>query len=229
MSSDHLNYLTIVDENGNEQVIETTDSHPFWVVTDEPDLDRAARSVVDENGVVLYHENLEPGLNGYWVEAKDLRVGDVFLGADGELSTLTNIVRVEQNGGIAVFNFEVEGNHNYFILAKEYDYGQTCVLVHNATIDCKVTDVFRGGNTLILEDIKHVKIKDGLVQPTHGLSLNLDPNKVSIFGGAYQVKSIPDDLQIIQRGKDPLHYEIVHKFPMAVEQYKLLLSKVVLE
>ena len=124
--------MTIIDANGNEQTLETTDGHPLWVVTDEPDLDRAARSVVDENGVLLYHENLEPGLNGFWVEAKDLRVGDVFLGANGELSTLTNIVRVEQSGGIAVFNFTVEGNHNYFILAKEYEYGQSCVLVHNA-------------------------------------------------------------------------------------------------
>ena len=94
---------------------------------------RTAREVVDENGVILYHENLEPGLNGFWVEAKDLKVGDVFLGANGELSTLVNAVRVEQEGGIAVFNFTVDGNHNYFILAKEYEYGQTCVLVHNAS------------------------------------------------------------------------------------------------
>ena len=28
-SSDHINYLTIVDENGKEQTIETTDGHPF--------------------------------------------------------------------------------------------------------------------------------------------------------------------------------------------------------
>ena len=134
LTSDHINHLTIIDENGDEQVIETTDSHPFWVVTDDPDLERAASEVVDENGAILYHENLEPGSNGFWVEAKDLRVGDVFLGANGELSTLTNIVRVEQEGGIAVFNFTVEGNHNYYIIAKEYEYGQTSVLVHNARI-----------------------------------------------------------------------------------------------
>jgi len=119
-------------EDGNEQVIETTDAHPFWVVTDEPDLERTARSVVNENGVWLYHENIAPTENGFWVEAKDLRVGDVFLGANGELTTLTNIVRVEQSGGIDVFNFTVAGNHNYFILAKEYGLGQTSVLVHNA-------------------------------------------------------------------------------------------------
>ena len=61
----------------------------------------------------------------------------MFLGANGELSTLINAVRVEQEGGIAVFNFTVEGNHNYFILAKEYEYGQTCVLVHNASCSIK--------------------------------------------------------------------------------------------
>jgi len=123
-------------ENGREQTIETTDGHPFWVVTDNPDLSRAARSVVDENGFILYHENIEPGLNGYWVEAKDLRVGDVFLGANGELSTLTDILRVEQSDGITVFNFSVEGNHNYYILAKEFEYGQSCILVHNAGPTC---------------------------------------------------------------------------------------------
>ena len=131
--SDHINYLTIIDKNGYEQVLETTDGHPFWVVTDEPDLNRMARKVNEEDGVILYHENLEPGLNGFWVEAKDLKVGDVFLGANGELSTLTNIVRVELDDEISVFNFSVEGNHNYFVLAKEYSYGQTCVLVHNTT------------------------------------------------------------------------------------------------
>ena len=97
-------------------------------MTDEPDLERAARSYADG----MYHENLGCNDTGFWVEAKDLQIGDVFLGANGELSTLTNIVRVEQSGGIAVFNFTVEGNHNYFILAKEYDYGQSCILVHNA-------------------------------------------------------------------------------------------------
>jgi hypothetical protein len=136
-TSDHINYLTIVDENGHEQTLETTDGHPFWVVTDTPDFSRAARSVVDENGILLYHENLEPGLNGFWVEAKDLRVGDVFLGANGELSVLVDSVRVEFDENVAVYNFAVEGNHDYFVIAKG-DYGQTCILVHNANF------VYRG-------------------------------------------------------------------------------------
>ena len=129
--SDHINHLAVVGEDGNEQLIETTDSHPFWVVTDEPDLERAARAVVDENGLIIYHDNIEPGLNGFWVEAKDLRIGDVFLGANGELSTLTGLMRVEQSGGIAVFNFEVAGNHNYFVIAKNVEGATTAVLAHN--------------------------------------------------------------------------------------------------
>ena len=139
--SDHINYLTIIDEYGREQVIETTDGHPFWVVTDEPDLERAAREVVDENGVILYHENIAPGLNGFWVEAKDLRAGDVFLGANGELSTLVAAERVVFPDGIKVYNFTVEGNHNYFVIAKDDPFGQTCILVHNAnyTIVSKTT------------------------------------------------------------------------------------------
>ena len=135
LTSKHVCYLTIEDEQGNEQTIETTDAHPFWVVSEDPDLTRSAGEYVNENGVWLYHENMAPTDNGYWVEAKDLRVGDVFLGADGKLSTLTNKTRVEQDGGIAVFNFTVEGNHNYFVLAKDFGYGQSCVLVHNACWD----------------------------------------------------------------------------------------------
>ncbi|GHT34938.1 hypothetical protein FACS189427_03200 [Planctomycetales bacterium] len=130
--SDHLDYLTIVDADGNEQVIETTDSHPFWVVTDSPDLSRAASEIVVENGTTLYHENLGVSANGYWVEAKDLRIGDVFIGANGELSTLVAQERVTFADGIKVYNFTVDGNHDYFVIAQTAEYGQTCILVHNA-------------------------------------------------------------------------------------------------
>jgi len=130
--ADHINYLTIEDENGNIQTLEVTDVHPFWVVTDEPDLERAARGLVDENGVWLYHENIGPTDNGFWVEAKDLREGDVFLGANGELSTVVSNERVEFPEGVTVYNFTVDGNHNYFVIAQGDESGQTCVLVHNA-------------------------------------------------------------------------------------------------
>ena len=69
---------------------------------------------------------------GYWVEAKDLREGDVFIGANGELSILISAERVVFPEGIKVYNFTVDGNHNYFVIAKCDEFGQTCVLVHNA-------------------------------------------------------------------------------------------------
>ena len=55
---------------------------------------------------------------GYWVEAKDLREGDVFVSANGELSTLLATERVVFPDGIKVYNFTVDGNHNYFVIAK---------------------------------------------------------------------------------------------------------------
>ena len=102
------------------------------MVTDDPDLERAAQGMIDENGVILYHNNIAPTENGFWVEAKDLREGDVFLGANGELSTVVSIERVEFPDGIAVYNLTVDGNHNYFVIAACDEYGQTSVLVHNA-------------------------------------------------------------------------------------------------
>jgi intein/homing endonuclease len=134
-TSNHINYLTIIDETGNEQILETTDSHPFWVVTDNPDLSRVAQEIVDEDGTILYHENIGVTEYGYWVEAKDLREGDVFLGANGELSILVFTERVEFPDGITVYNFTVDGNHDYFVIAQEYELGQTCILVHNADYD----------------------------------------------------------------------------------------------
>jgi len=187
LRSNHINYLTIVDEDGNEQTIETTDSHPFWVVTDDPDFTRAAREYADG----FYHENLALGLYGYWVEAKDLREGDVFLDANGKLSTLTNIVRIEQAGGINVFNFTVEGNHNYFILAKEYGLGQTCVLVHNGVCS-KITSSIKDHSALVKYAEKAGKSVqrelDHLV--TQLLKGNMNPGKGTkyLFNGIYEAR-----------------------------------------
>jgi hypothetical protein len=89
---------------------------------------------VDENGTILYHENLAVTENGYYVEAKDLKVGNVFIGANGELTTLTATSREEFPEGITVYNFSVEGNHNYYVIAnlEAYENGASVVLVHNA-------------------------------------------------------------------------------------------------
>ena len=216
--SDHINYLTIVDENGNEQVIETTDGHPFWVVTDEPDMSRAARSVVDENGFILYHENIEPGLNGFWVEAKDLRVGDVFLGANGKISILVDSSRVEFDESIEVYNFSVEGNHNYFVLAKEYEYGQTCVLVHNALLYRNV----RGNESLNRLRNKAAEAKASEIG-IHGVSVSETiPPEGTIFRSAQRSeveKHFP--VHNTKTKSDPLHRTIELPEPLTPEAVKV--------
>jgi hypothetical protein len=37
--------------------------------------------------------------------------------------------------GVTVYNFTVDGNHNYFVIAAGDEFGQTCVLVHNQNQD----------------------------------------------------------------------------------------------
>ena len=184
-TSDHINYLTILDKNGKEQVIETTDGHPFWVVSDTPDLSRAARGYLYENGRWLYHEDVTPTDHGYWVEAKDLRTGDTFLGANGELSTLTNIVRLEQEGGIGIFNFTVEGNHNYFILAKQYEYGQSCILVHNNSIKPPNLTPVGAGRTGAFREAKRMNGIPVSQQPSRVLP-NVDKRGVVQPGRVYE-------------------------------------------
>jgi hypothetical protein len=133
-TSDHLRYLVVCDSKGT-QVFETTDSHPFWVVTDKPDLSRVAHETVEDNGAILHHENIAVTERGHYVEAKNLKAGDVFLGANGEFSILILTERVEFPEGITVYNFTVEDNHNYFVIAQAAEYGQSCILVHNADCD----------------------------------------------------------------------------------------------
>ena len=98
------------------------------MVTDDPDLSRLAKDISDG----FYHGNLEFSKHGYWVEAKDLKVGDVFLGANGELSMLLVSERTSFSDGITVYNFAVDENHSYFVIARDDAFGQTCILVHNA-------------------------------------------------------------------------------------------------
>jgi len=205
-----------------EQIIKTTDGHPFWVVTDEPDIERAARDYSDG----MYHGNLEITEHGFWVEAKDLRVGDVFLGANGELSTLTNIVRVEQEGGIAVFNFTVEGNHNYFILTKEYEYGQTCILVHNAVL-------YRNANSP--ESISRLRRKaaEAELPPPDGLGIHgvsASPNKRPYIPDNQYVSANRSDIEkyfeVIDtpRPSDFDHVTIVLPKPVTPETVKIFNS-----
>lgn len=96
-------------------------------------------------------------------------------------------------------------------------------------IDPRKVDVYRGGRSL---EVKPGEIKvgrDGLVQPTHGLSLETDPSGLGRFGGASRVRSIPDELQIVQRGKRDTHFEVLPEEPMTPDRYQELVRRIELE
>ena len=108
-------------------------------------------------------------------------------------------------------------------------YYQYAVLVHNSNIlDCTKVKVYRGGNDFITNVERDVKLdKNNLVKTTHGVSVNIDVNNLPKNKEPKQIISIPESLQIIQRGvRDPGHFEIVPKYPMSLEQFKELLLQI---
>jgi hypothetical protein len=59
--------------------------------------------------------------------------------------------------------------------------------------------------------------------------VDTDPSRLAGFGGARRVKSIPGELQIVQRGVRDTHFEVVPKQPMTPERYEDLVGQIVLE
>jgi hypothetical protein len=154
--ADHLRYLAMTDDSGVSQTFQTTDSHPFWVVTEKPDWSRAASDIVTVYDVAtgqsfeLHHENLVQNNDdtnlvfGYYVEAQNLQIGDVFLGPNEELTTLTSTWRQDFPQGVNVYNFTVEDDHNYFVIAnyEAFQNGAQPVLVHNSK-KCETTNTLQ--------------------------------------------------------------------------------------
>lgn len=85
---------TLVKLKVNNEIIETTAEHPFYV---------------DKIG---------------WVEARNLSLGDKVKTHNGKFATIDSKEINNLDLPINVYNFEVEGNHNYFV-------GNSGVLVHN--------------------------------------------------------------------------------------------------
>lgn len=103
-------------------------------------------------------------------------------------------------------------------------------MAHITGLDCTKTPIYRGGGDLTPKyHLGEVKIKNGKVQPTRGLSLELDPTDAAKHGPPHRVKSIPDELEIVQLGKRPGHHEIRPKVEMPVERFEELLKQVALE
>ncbi len=103
-TSDHLRLVRVRAGSGAEQTIETTDDHPFFVV-------------------------------GHgWSAARDLVPGDRLTQPDGEMAEVAATERRDHPEGVPVFNFEVEGTHNYFVARSPDD---AFVLAHNECIRVK--------------------------------------------------------------------------------------------
>jgi hypothetical protein len=95
-------------------------------------------------------------------------------------------------------------------------------------VDPTQAKIFRGGSTFEAE-LHHLKInkKTGQVQPTHGLSLDISATSKNVASrGAHQIKSIPSELKIIQRGGNINHFEVVPRAPMTVERFQGLLRQI---
>jgi len=92
-------------------------------------------------------------------------------------------------------------------------------------IDPSDVSIFRGGNSLEARTIDFKTDKaTGLVKTTHGLSLDVSAEAMSRFGGAFRIDSLPEGLQIIQRGKKLGHFEIVPTSPITPERFQELLN-----
>jgi hypothetical protein len=84
-TSDHLRVLEVEGDDGNIEVIRTTDVHPFYV---------------DGRG---------------WVNAGELQAGDRVQETDGSWHTVLSTVREGYPGGFTVYNIEVGEHHTYFV------------------------------------------------------------------------------------------------------------------
>ena len=90
--------------------------------------------------------------------------------------------------------------------------------------------LFRGGLSLVARAGVDVKIGvGGMVNPGRGIYVNLSPAGLEKYGGARQVMAIPNELELVQRGANPNHYEIAPRQPMTLEKYQGLLNLVKLK
>ena len=102
--SDHVRMVSIRDGDGDEEVIHTTDEHPFWVT------------------------------GRGWVAAKDLKPGESVSEGDGSNDAVVAFNTWQARpDGITVFNLEVSADHTYFV-ADASGNTDVAVWVHNACV-----------------------------------------------------------------------------------------------
>jgi hypothetical protein len=96
----------------------------------------------------------------------------------------------------------------------------------SAPLNPSETPVYRGGTSMTVKPGEIKTSSVGLVVPSRGVSVSTNPASVARFGGANQIKSMPEGLKIIQRGANQEHFEIVPSYPMTSERYQQLLNRI---
>jgi hypothetical protein len=88
-------------------------------------------------------------------------------------------------------------------------------------------DYYRGGAGLkpSAGDVM-IDVGTGLLRTTHGVSVWDRPDGLTRFDGAFRLGTIPPGLRVIQRGRDPHHFEVVPEWPMPMSEYEELLDKI---
>ena len=86
---------------------------------------------------------------------------------------------------------------------------------------------FRGGPSLAPRPIDVIiNPKTGLLSPSRGVSVFDQPEGLERFGGAYELGPLPPTLRVVQRGRNPHHYEIVPALSMTLDEYEMELTRI---
>ncbi len=121
-------------------VLKTTWNHPFYVT--RTGVERTANGEQRIGAslsamLIIKNYTVKSERKGSWVEAKDLHRGNSLLNSRGNPASVVSVEPLP-SPDITVYNFEVEGTHNYFA-------GEQGVLVHNYDMQKYFSNVFSVG------------------------------------------------------------------------------------
>ncbi|MPX07433.1 hypothetical protein C0133_08570 [Moraxella catarrhalis] len=113
-------YVTIVDSQGNEQILISNAIHPFFAKVPYDTITPVSSEGHDYQGEIDH---------GVWVDASNLQAGYQLLSEDGTWQTIKSVSITKE--ALTAYNLTVDNTHTYFASAQGGKYG---VWVHNA--DC---------------------------------------------------------------------------------------------
>ncbi|WP_241498373.1 polymorphic toxin-type HINT domain-containing protein, partial [Moraxella catarrhalis] len=110
-------YVTIVDSQGNEQILISNAIHPFFAKVPYDTITPVSSEGHDYQGEIDH---------GVWVDASNLQAGYQLLSEDGTWQTIKSVSITKE--ALTAYNLTVDNTHTYFASAQGGKYG---VWVHN--------------------------------------------------------------------------------------------------